>query len=243
MQSCAVKAAREGKQETSWTNPNESYETALSNFVGRILDPELSAGFLASFDKFAQRTTLLGALNSLSQLVLKATLPGVPDFYQGTELWDLSLVDPDNRRPVDFQERAKLLGVRGAGWAELVSDWRAGRIKFEAMHRLLQLRRDQKELFQEGNYQPVEVSGPHRQNVIAFSRERGKQQIVVAVGRHFGAMTRGGHGWPEGWDAHLRLASGTYTPVLSSIVDDFPGGAVAISNLFATVPFAVLARK
>src|SRR5262249_16361425 len=96
VQAYALKAAREGKQQTSWNGPNETYEAALTCFVARLLDPQISAGFLGSFEKFARRTALLGALNSLSQLALKATLPGVPDFYQGTELWDLSLVDPDN---------------------------------------------------------------------------------------------------------------------------------------------------
>src|SRR4029450_10402429 len=105
MQEYAIKAAREGKVETSWINPNEAYESALKNFLGAILDPAQSAPFLDSFGAFARRTNLLGALNSLSQLALKATMPGVPDFYQGTELWDLSLVDPDNRRVVDFPAR------------------------------------------------------------------------------------------------------------------------------------------
>ena len=112
MQAYALKAAREEKQETSWTDPNETYETALAGFVARLLDPQISAGFLGSFKKFAERAALLGALNSLSQLALKVTLPGVPDFYQGTELWDLSLVDPDNRRKVDYAARAASALVR-----------------------------------------------------------------------------------------------------------------------------------
>ena len=98
----AIKAAREGKLETSWLNPNEDYEQGLRGFVRAILDRSRAGPFLDSFESFARRTALLGALNSLTQLVLKATMPGVPDFYQGTETWDLSLVDPDNRRPVDF---------------------------------------------------------------------------------------------------------------------------------------------
>src|SRR6185312_14130782 len=119
MQAYALKAAREGKQETSWTNPNESYETALHAFVGHLLDPARSKDFLASFNAFAQRTALLGALNSLVQLALKALLPGVPDFYQGTELWDLSLVDPDNRRPVDFAARAGMQATESEDWTTL----------------------------------------------------------------------------------------------------------------------------
>jgi (1->4)-alpha-D-glucan 1-alpha-D-glucosylmutase len=241
MQAYAIKAAREGKQATSWTNPNQTYEAALTDFVARILDPDISAGFLASFEKFAQRTTLLGALNSLSQLTLKTTLPGVPDFYQGTELWDLSLVDPDNRRPVDFCQHVKLLSERGASWAELASEWRGGRIKFEVMNRLLQLRGNQKELFQEGNYRPIVVSGPHRQHVIAFSRKWEAHQIIVAVGRHFGPITRGGLEWPSGWQADLLLPTGTYRSAFGS-----PGGrwadTAAISDLFDPIPLAILLR-
>src|SRR5262249_20469284 len=102
----AVKAAREGKQQTSWLAPNEGYEAGLQRFVARLLDPVHSQRFITSFEAFAHRAALMGALNSLTQATLKATMPGVPDFYQGTELWDLSLVDPDNRRPVDIAKRA-----------------------------------------------------------------------------------------------------------------------------------------
>src|SRR6266851_2010748 len=111
MQAYALKAAREGKQETSWLNPNEAYEAGLKTFIARILDRSASVEFLDSLETLAQRVALLGALNSLSQIALKATMPGVPDFYQGTEFWDLSLVDPDNRRPVDFAERAAMLSA------------------------------------------------------------------------------------------------------------------------------------
>src|SRR4029079_10490998 len=111
-------------------------------FVARLLDPRVSAGFLRSFEQFARRAALLGALNSLSQLVLKATLPGVPDFYQGTELWDLSLVDPDNRRPVDYSKRCELLKPHESDWTGLASAWPNGQIKFELTRRLLKLRRE-----------------------------------------------------------------------------------------------------
>ena len=120
MQAYALKAAREGKQETSWLNPNEAYEAGLQTFLARILDRSVSAEFLDSLETLAQRISLLGALNSLSQITLKATMPGVPDFYQGTEFWDLSLVDPDNRRPVDFAERAAVLAaMETPDWADL----------------------------------------------------------------------------------------------------------------------------
>ena len=113
MQAYALKAAREGKQETSWLNPHEAYEAGLQD-LPRANSGSLavSAEFLDSLETLAQRVALLGALNSLSQITLKATMPGVPDFYQGTEFWDLSLVDPDNRRPVDFAARASAAARR-----------------------------------------------------------------------------------------------------------------------------------
>jgi (1->4)-alpha-D-glucan 1-alpha-D-glucosylmutase len=117
LQAYALKAAREGKQETSWLNPHAGYEAGLKTFIERILDRSQSSEFLDSLQALARRVSLLGALNSLSQLTLKATLPGVPDFYQGTEFWDFSMVDPDNRRPVDFVARA----ARGAGTARLAA--------------------------------------------------------------------------------------------------------------------------
>src|SRR5256714_892136 len=109
MQAFALKAAREGKQETSWLNPHAAYEAGLKRFIERILDRAASPEFLDSLQALARRVSLLGALNSLSQITLKATMPGVPDFYQGTEFWDFSFVDPDNRRPVDFAARASVL--------------------------------------------------------------------------------------------------------------------------------------
>ena len=241
-QAFALKAAREGKQATSWIDPNEVYEAALGEFVQRILDPQVSGGFLSSFDAFAQRTALLGALNSLAQLALKATLPGVPDFYQGTELWDLSFVDPDNRRPVDFPARAKMLEAGAADWAELVADWSTGRIKFALMHRLLELRRDRSEILQHGNYQPIDVTGHHRENVIAFSRAWEDQQIVVAVGRHFAPLTRGGRDWPSHWDACLVLPEETYRPILGPHPVSC-SGATALSLLFSKIPITVLMRQ
>src|SRR5712672_2546235 len=113
MQAYALKAAREGKEETSWLNPHEAYEAGVKTFIARILDRSISAEFLNSLRSFTQRTSLLGALNSLGQITLKATMPGVPDFYQGTEFWDLSLVDPDNRRPVAFKARASAMAAMG----------------------------------------------------------------------------------------------------------------------------------
>src|SRR5947209_5859525 len=155
IQAYALKAAREGKQETSWLNPNQAYEAGLRTFIERILDSTRSTEFLDSLQAFTQRTSLLGALNSLSQLTLKATMPGVPDFYQGTELWDFSLVDPDNRRPVDFAGRqAALAALEAPDWTSLTQNWRDGRIKLAWTRHLLKLRSELAEVFAKGDYQP-----------------------------------------------------------------------------------------
>src|SRR5262249_9946659 len=141
---------------------------------------------------------LLGALNSLSQLTLKATMPGVPDFYQGTELWDLSLVDPDNRRPVDFAARAALLASLGApDWAALTRDWSNGHLKLAWTAHLLKLRTELADVFTDGDYQPLDISGPHRDHVVAFARRKGGAAAIVAVARHFAPFTQGGRVWPR----------------------------------------------
>jgi (1->4)-alpha-D-glucan 1-alpha-D-glucosylmutase len=203
----AIKAAREGKQETSWTNNNQPYEAGLEQFVRTLLDETISAPFLDSFAQFAARTALLGALNGLSQLTLKALLPGVPDFYQGTEFWDFSLVDPDNRRPVDFAARADELAKAPEDWQTLAVNWRDGRIKIALTNRLLRLRRDYAELFRRGGYEPLTVSGPQADHVIAFARTWKRQQLVVAVARHFAPLTDGGRHWPAGLNAVVEPAT------------------------------------
>jgi (1->4)-alpha-D-glucan 1-alpha-D-glucosylmutase len=140
-QAYALKAAREGKEETSWLKAHTAYEAGLQAFIAQILDPSISGEFLEALDLLAQRLALLGVLNSLSQLTMKATVPGVPDFYQGTELWDQSLVDPDNRRPVDFAARARRLSALEApDWMWLTQNWRSGELKLAWTRQLIKLR-------------------------------------------------------------------------------------------------------
>jgi (1->4)-alpha-D-glucan 1-alpha-D-glucosylmutase len=239
LQAYALKAAREGKQETSWLNPNEVYETGLRTFISRILDPALSGEFLQSLDTFARRTSLLGALNSLSQITLKATISGVPDFYQGTEFWDLSMVDPDNRRPVDFTARAAALReVDAPDWGGLTRDWRDGRIKLAWTRRLLQLRNALPSVFTSGSYEPLEVSGPHADHVIAFARRHGRDAAIVVVGRAMAPFSDHGRIWPraDAFDAAVQL--GGYA------ADGFEGATeLAVSALFAHLPAAVVMAR
>jgi (1->4)-alpha-D-glucan 1-alpha-D-glucosylmutase len=241
-----IKAARESKLETSWLNPDEDYERGLRDFVRAILDRERSGPFLDSFERLARRTALLGALNSLTQLVLKATMPGVPDFYQGTETWDLSLVDPDNRRPVDFASRQAALAANAeADWPELASQWTDGRIKFALTHRLLSLRNEMPAVFRDGAYEPVEVTGPNRDHILAFRRSAGRDHVVVAVARHLARMTDGGNRWPDGhWEAKLTLDPRLGTGLRDALSRS---GAecqiLEISRLFAALPVAVLRNR
>jgi (1->4)-alpha-D-glucan 1-alpha-D-glucosylmutase len=239
MQAYALKAAREGKQETSWLNPNQAYEAGLRIFIERILDRSTSAEFVSSLETLARRVSLLGALNSLSQMTLKATMPGVPDFYQGTEFWDLSLVDPDNRRPVDFKERAAVLAsVEIPDWQSLTQNWSNGHLKLAWTRSLLKLRSELADAFTYGDYQPLEVSGPHRDHIIAFARRRGREAAIVAVAKSFAAFSQGGRDWPrpEAFDAALDVSG--YS------VEGISGAAeMPVSALFRDIPVAVLKAR
>jgi (1->4)-alpha-D-glucan 1-alpha-D-glucosylmutase len=240
MQAYALKAAREGKQETSWLNPNEAYEAGLQTFMARILDRPGSAEFLDSLETLARRVSLLGALNSLSQITLKATMPGVPDFYQGTEFWDLSLVDPDNRRPVDFAERASALAAaEQPDWASLAQQWPDGHIKLAWTRHLLKIRTQLADVFAHGDYQPLEVTGPHRDHVIAFVRRRGRAAAITAVARSLAPMSQGGRVWPgaERYDGAI--------DVTGYSVEGGRTGAteLRLSDTFWHLPVAVLKAR
>jgi (1->4)-alpha-D-glucan 1-alpha-D-glucosylmutase len=238
MQAYALKAAREGKQETSWLNPNEAYEAGLQTFLARILDRSASAEFLQSLETLSQRTSLLGALNSLSQITLKATMPGVPDFYQGSEFWDLSLVDPDNRRPVDFAARAGVLAsVETPDWESLVPDWRNGHLKLAWTRHLLKLRAELADVFAHGDYAPLQVSGPHRDHVIAFARRRGRDAAVIAVTKSLAPMSQGGRAWPH---------ADTFEGVLDLkgySAEGIDGAELQLSTLFKQLPVAILKAR
>ncbi len=235
IQGYALKAAREGKEQTSWLNPHENYEAGLKTFVERVLHPARSGEFLDSIAALARRVALLGALNSISQLTLKATLPGVPDFYQGTEFWDLSLVDPDNRRPVDFAARtAALASLRAPDWTALAQEWTSGRLKLAWTAHLLKLRTELADVFTLGDYQPLEVSGPHREQVVAFARRHGSDAAVVAVIRHLAAFTEGGRTWPRGEALEGTLGLPGFA------VEGIDTAELPLSTLFRELPVAVL---
>ncbi len=199
MRAYMEKAIREAGAHTSWTNANEEYEGAVAHFVDALLTPSENDLFLQEFLPFAGKIARLGALNSLSQTLLKLTVPGVPDVYQGNELWDFSLVDPDNRRPVDYGIREKLLtGLGGmASGEDLASEvaamiedgeWQDGKPKLYLTWRALELRRERPNLFAEGDYVPLEVSGDGADHLVAFARISGDSVAVVVAPRLVGPL-------------------------------------------------------
>jgi (1->4)-alpha-D-glucan 1-alpha-D-glucosylmutase len=199
-----VKAAREGQQHSSWISPGEEYESALVGFIEEILRPDRRNRFLEDFPPVAARFARIGAFSSLAQQLLKLTAPGVPDIYQGTELWDFSLVDPDNRRPVDFDRRRTLLaelGQRTPGTAlasELIDDLESGAIKLFITSRALAFRAANRDLFASGDYVPLDVTGPLQDHVVAFRRCWTDSECIVVVPRLVGGMISEPHAAPTG---------------------------------------------
>jgi (1->4)-alpha-D-glucan 1-alpha-D-glucosylmutase len=253
-----VKASREAKRQTSWMNPNGDYERAFLRFVQRILDPVGARSFMQDFLYFQERVSRLGMLNSLVQAGLKLTCPGVPDIYQGAELWDLSLVDPDNRRVPDYALRARLLrDIEGAhecpqpARESLVQSWREswedGRIKLHVLRSLLGLRRARPVLFQRGGYEPLKVRGPAASRVVAFARRCGNERVIVVAGRHFGpglpsnATIPPVETWGDTTVALPRSDETEFTDILTGRVVRPSKRAISVSHILGTLPLAVFA--
>ncbi len=200
MKAYLIKAVREAKVHTNWLEPDSPYEQALLAFAERVLQPGPDNPFLQAFLPFQRKIQHHGILNSLAQTLLKLTTPGLPDFYQGTELWDLSLVDPDNRRPVDFERRAALLedlqrrasdGIHRL-IKELLAAPEDGRLKLFLIYRALQARQVERELFQHGAYQKLTVIGSLKGHVIAFARELGERRALVVAPRFSTGLVKDG---------------------------------------------------
>ena len=245
-----IKAAREAKVHTSWLQPDEEHEAALVGFAAALLDPARAPDFHADMQRLAGRVARWGAVNSLAQLALKLAAPGVADFYQGTELWTLTLVDPDNRRPVDLAARARLLaelerGGRGpAALAALVKSWHDGRLKLLVTWRGLRARRAEPELFLRGEYLPLEASGRAAGHLFSFARRQGDAWLVCAIPRF---PARLAPGFPIGvrtWrDTLLALpagAPGDWTDVVTGSKARAQHGALRAADLFRSLPVALL---
>ncbi|MFI5355373.1 MAG: malto-oligosyltrehalose synthase, partial [Desulfobaccales bacterium] len=200
LQAYLIKTAREAMVHTRWVAPQLDHENGLLAFLDAILDEAGNQEFIKDFRQLQSRLAYFGTLNSLSQLLLKLASPGVPDFYQGTELWDFSLVDPDNRRPVDFARRTRLLNDlkqqekhgRAGLVAGLLSHWQDGRLKLYVTYQGLKLRRTYPEIFRQGAYLPLAVQGQRQNQVLALARRQDHDWILAVAGRFFTTLTPAG---------------------------------------------------
>jgi (1->4)-alpha-D-glucan 1-alpha-D-glucosylmutase len=187
------KALKEAKVNTSWINPNEEYDRAVRGFIEAVLDPIAQNTFLDDFVEFVSSIATAGMYNSLSQVLLKIASPGTPDFFQGSESWNFSLVDPDNRRPVDFHKRrtdmTAILDRHTESLADLVADLlrtpQDGRIKMYVTMCALRYRRSHPDLFETGSYHPIDARGTRKQHIVAFARKLNKRSVLIAAGRFF----------------------------------------------------------
>jgi (1->4)-alpha-D-glucan 1-alpha-D-glucosylmutase len=265
LQAYMTKAAKEAKIHSSWINPNVEYEQAVAGFIERILSGPGGAKFLPAFLPMQQRIARAGAVNSLAQVVLKVASPGVPDFYQGTETWDLSLVDPDNRRPVDFDLRRRMLDAvdavsaasgpdRLARIETMARHWEDGAIKLFVTALALRLRRDHQDLFLEGDYLPLEVDQTVPARAIAFARTL-DDRAAIAIAPHLSlAITSEEQPMPIGdrWMTSRillpsSLAGRTFTDVFTG-VEIMPVAAADASWIFVGqalrhLPVALLMAK
>jgi (1->4)-alpha-D-glucan 1-alpha-D-glucosylmutase len=165
-------------------------------------------------------------------------MPGVPDFYQGTEFWDFSLVDPDNRRPVDFAAReSALAALEKPDWENLAQTWTDGRIKLAWTRRLLKLRTEFADVFARGDYQPLEIIGPHRDHVIAFARRHGGDAVIVAAGKSLAPLTQGGRVWPDADAYDAAIVVNGYS------LEGISGNELPLADAFRHLPAAMLKAK
>jgi len=237
-----IKALREGKAHTSWIDIDEDYERKALSFIDSLYS---NRSFLRNFARLQKEVAYFGALSSLSQLVLKATSPGIPDFYRGTETWDFSLADPDNRRPVDFgllKEMMQDLTER-ANPRRLLKQWPDGRIKMYLTAKLLQFRRRHPRLFDEGEYIPLRVTGARADHVIAFARRFQNDWCLVAVPRLCASLTRAGTPplGKKAWkDTRIEMPP-EFPADAADIFTDSEVSTPRLSDLFATLPLAVIA--
>ncbi len=258
-----LKAIREAKVNTSWISPNTIYEDALTIFIEKIMDNKSDNPFLKDFEPFQKKVSHHGMFNSLSQTLLKITSPGVPDFYQGTEIWDYSLVDPDNRRPVDYGIRIQMLEELKSRESELgplrlaeelTTNKGNGMIKLFLIYKALNYRKAHKELFEIGEYIPLESMGEKANNLCVFARKIGNTRAIVVVPRFLTKLITGSNGLPLGketWkdtviiipfaDVGARYRN-IFTEEIVSIVSHKGAIVLFLSELFSHFPVALLEK-
>jgi (1->4)-alpha-D-glucan 1-alpha-D-glucosylmutase len=240
-----LKSVREAKVHTSWINPDTEYEAALERFVTESLS---SAHFRKELDELVPRLAHLGYLVSLSQALVKVASPGVPDYYQGTELFDFSLVDPDNRRPVEYGVRSTFLAElseRRPPAAELLANIADGRAKLHVIRQGLAVRKTHAPLFHGGRYTAIHADAGYEENVLAFSLSAGGRSIVAVAPRLFARRLADDQAAPVGqrfWaESRLVLPEGAYVDAMTQRTHN--GGAVRMADLLSDFPVALLVRR
>ena len=259
IQAYMTKAIHEAKVNLSWVNQNPEYTEGLKNFIAAILEPGHARRpnqFLAYLDGILPQVQFFGAINSLAQVLIKLTAPGVPDIYQGQEMFDFSLVDPDNRRPIDFELRRRALqelkqsaerGFHREICRDVLENWRDGRVKLWTVMQALRLRREQRDLFMEGSYLPLPAYGEYQRHVIAYARSLGGKHVIMAAPRLSCTLMKGApqpplaNAWGRGYIDVPREITGPLRNV-------FTGESVAVgkeqrllcSEVFGTFPIALL---
>ncbi len=245
IQAYMAKALNEAKLNTSWIQPNDEWLDATKNFVAKILEPAPKNKFLPAFLPFAEQVARLGVINSLSQTLLKLTAPGVPDIYQGSELWNFSLVDPDNRRPVDYKLRAEMLsGLSDKTPQQLLQCWPDGSIKMLITQRTLNYRLEHVALFRRGKYLPLRAAGTFADCCLAFARELADERVVVIAPRLSSRV-----GFPpiaDRWkDTAIELPEGfplqRWREVLTGHEFRIKERRLRMSDVMAVLPVAILA--
>jgi (1->4)-alpha-D-glucan 1-alpha-D-glucosylmutase len=248
-----LKSVREAKLHTAWLRPDSAYEEEFLAFVERVLEPSDSNEFMKEFLPFQKWVAGYGIFNSLSQVLLKYTAPGVPDTYQGTEFWDLSMVDPDNRRPVDYEQRISCLQEIKQKLQtdslklidELLSSKEDGRIKLFLTYRVLQTRKENLTVFQKGDYLPLKVTGKFKEHIVAFARRHGETTAIAIAPRFLtslsepGALPLGESVWQ---DTRIELPQGMPTSWTDAIsLQAFSeDGIVSIGKALQHFPVALL---
>ena len=252
-----VKAVREAKVHTAWLRPDEDYENGYVQFVETLLTPSEDNVFLDKLQHFQSRIAEYGIYNALSQLMVKMTVPGVPDFYQGAELWDLSLVDPDNRRPVDYETRSQAIQQIQSRWedqpnallGELLQNRKNGQVKLFLALRGLAARNYFRNVFRSGTYRPIKATGTFANNVVAFARHKGEHTVITLVPRFITSLVQPGTPpiGSEVWgDTALEIPNGAdatwknwitcesvemdANPTIGSLLKDFPVALLVSEN-------------
>jgi (1->4)-alpha-D-glucan 1-alpha-D-glucosylmutase len=259
-----VKAMREAKVNTDWIDPDIVYENAVTAFIDAIMADDGDNRFLKDFGPFREMISHCGMFNSLSQTLLKIASPGVPDFYQGTETWDLSLVDPDNRRPVDYaavtdmlselKQRELEIGPQALA-REVSAGWTDGRVKLYLSYKALNWRRENKLLFMAGAYIPLKSGGDHKEQVCSFARSSEQGTVLIIVPRFMAGLIQGLEEAPPGetiWDKTWiiipdELAADNYCNIFtdadSTVIKQSGERRLYLGSVLSCFPAAMLRAK